>query len=76
MVFQQFNLFPHKSVMDNVTLAQRTVLKRSGEEAHEKATALLERVGLSDKLGNTPSGCPAASNSGWRLPARSRWTHT
>ena len=54
MVFQQFNLFPHKSVMDNVTLAQRTVLKRSGEEAHEKATALLERVGLSDKLGEYP----------------------
>jgi polar amino acid transport system ATP-binding protein len=54
MVFQQFNLFPHKSVIENVTLAQRTVLKRTEEEARSKATALLERVGLSDKVDEYP----------------------
>jgi polar amino acid transport system ATP-binding protein len=54
MVFQQFNLFPHKSVVENVTLAQRTVLKRSDDEARTKAAALLERVGLSDKVDEYP----------------------
>jgi polar amino acid transport system ATP-binding protein len=54
MVFQQFNLFPHKSVTENVTLAQRTVLKRPEEEAREKAVALLQRVGLSDKIDEYP----------------------
>jgi polar amino acid transport system ATP-binding protein len=54
MVFQQFNLFPHKSVIDNVSLAQTTVLKRSAEEARSKSEALLTRVGLSDKLEEYP----------------------
>jgi polar amino acid transport system ATP-binding protein len=54
MVFQQFNLFPHKSVTENVTLAQRTVLKRPEEEARAKAVSLLERVGLSDKVEEYP----------------------
>ncbi len=54
MVFQQFNLFPHKCALDNVRLAQETVLGRSSREAREKATALLERVGLADKLGEYP----------------------
>jgi polar amino acid transport system ATP-binding protein len=54
MVFQQFNLFPHKSVMENVTLAQTTVLGRPPEEARAKGGALLERVGLADKLDEYP----------------------
>jgi len=54
MVFQQFNLFPHKSAIENVVLAQTTVLKRSEEEAEAKAEAILARVGLSDKLHEYP----------------------
>jgi len=54
MVFQQFNLFPHKNALENVTLAQRTVLDRSREEALAKSKALLERVGLVDKMNEYP----------------------
>ncbi|MGN6256187.1 MAG: amino acid ABC transporter ATP-binding protein [Solirubrobacterales bacterium] len=54
IVFQQFNLFPHKTVLQNVTLAQERVLGRSKAEARAKATELLERVGLGDKLGEYP----------------------
>jgi len=54
IVFQQFNLFPHKTALQNVTLAQETVLGRSRAEAKEKATELLERVGLGDQLGQYP----------------------
>jgi polar amino acid transport system ATP-binding protein len=54
IVFQQFNLFPHKTTLQNVTLAQETVLGRSRAEAREKATELLERVGLGDKLNQYP----------------------
>jgi polar amino acid transport system ATP-binding protein len=54
MVFQQFNLFPHRTAMENVTLAQRTVLDRGKTESDEKAKTLLERVGLADKLNEYP----------------------
>ncbi len=49
MVFQQFNLFPHLSVLENCTVAQTTVLKRSRDEAAAKARENLEKVGLSEK---------------------------
>jgi polar amino acid transport system ATP-binding protein len=55
MVFQSFNLFPHLSVLDNLTLAQRRVLKRDKAEAEQVARANLEKVGLSDKIGAFPA---------------------
>jgi polar amino acid transport system ATP-binding protein len=54
MVFQQFNLFPHKTVLENVTLAPRQVLGKSRDECETKAKALLERVGLGDKFEQYP----------------------
>ena len=55
MVFQSFNLFPHLSVMRNLTLAQRRVKKRGVQAANEVARANLERVGLSDKADAYPA---------------------
>ncbi|GAB6145163.1 amino acid ABC transporter ATP-binding protein [Desulfocicer niacini] len=49
MVFQSFNLFPHKTVKDNVNLAQNVVRKRSAKEADEITMALLSKVGIADK---------------------------
>ncbi|HEX2708270.1 MAG TPA: amino acid ABC transporter ATP-binding protein [Solirubrobacterales bacterium] len=54
IVFQQFNLFPHKTALENVTMAPEKVLDRSSEEARASGTALLERVGLADKLEEYP----------------------
>ncbi|CAN7163090.1 amino acid ABC transporter ATP-binding protein [Knoellia sp. LjRoot47] len=55
MVFQQFNLFPHLSVLANCTVAQTTVLKRGKEEAEAKARENLEKVGLSEKADAYPA---------------------
>ena len=55
MVFQHFNIFPHMSVIDNITLAPVLLKKASKDEAIAKAESLLARVGLSDKRDNTPS---------------------
>jgi len=54
IVFQAFNLFPHMSVLDNVTLAPRKVLRRSRRDAERDATALLERFGLAEKARDLP----------------------
>ena len=54
IVFQSFNLFPHMSVLRNVTLAPRDVLGLSRRDADERATALLERFGLADKRTEYP----------------------
>jgi polar amino acid transport system ATP-binding protein len=55
MVFQQFNLFPHLSVLGNVGIAQRKVLRRSAEEADRIARENLVRVGLADKVDAYPA---------------------
>jgi glutamate/aspartate transport system ATP-binding protein len=55
MVFQHFELFPHLSVLRNLTIAQEKVLGRSAGQARKKALALLERVGLSDQAHKFPS---------------------
>ena len=55
MVFQLFNLFPHMTVLKNMTIAQVKLLKRTQAEADERAMSLLERVGLADRFGAYPS---------------------
>ena len=54
LVFQHFNLFPHLSIMDNITLAPIKLLKKNKEEARENAMKLLARVGLPDKADAFP----------------------
>jgi ABC-type polar amino acid transport system ATPase subunit len=55
MVFQQFNLFPHLSVLDNVMLGPRVVLREPAEAARERAVALLDRVGLASFAAARPA---------------------
>ncbi|HCW23032.1 MAG TPA: glutamine ABC transporter ATP-binding protein [Lachnospiraceae bacterium] len=54
MVFQSYDLFPHKTILQNITLAPRKVQKRSKEDAEEEAMQLLERVGLKDLANRYP----------------------
>lgn len=55
MVFQSFNLFPHLTALENITMAQTRVSKRSKADARERGMALLDRVGLAGKAGSYPS---------------------
>ena len=55
MVFQHFNLFPHKTILENMTLAPMKLLKKSKEEAESQAMELLRRVGLEEKANAYPS---------------------
>jgi len=54
MVFQSFNLFPHLTVLDNITIAQKVVRKRTREDALNSALALLEKVGIPEKAADYP----------------------
>ena len=54
LVFQSFNLFPQYTVLENVTLAPRLLKKASAAEIEEKARALIEQVGLTNRIGNFP----------------------
>ena len=55
MVFQQFNLFAHKTILDNVTLGPMDVLKKSKKEAREEAMRLLTRVGVESQVAKVPA---------------------
>jgi polar amino acid transport system ATP-binding protein len=55
MVFQRFNLFPHRTVLDNVSMAPRVLGKSSASDAVARARALLEKVGLADKVDAYPN---------------------
>ena len=55
MVFQQFNLFPHKTVLQNITMAPVTLKKKTPEQAQQQAEELLKRIGLADKANEYPN---------------------
>ena len=55
MVFQHFNLFPHKTVLQNITMAPVTLKKKTAAEAEAQAKSLLERIGLADKADEYPN---------------------
>ena len=55
MVFQHFNLFPHKTVLQNITMAPVTLKKKTAAEAEAQARSLLERIGLADKANEYPN---------------------
>ncbi len=77
IVFQQFNLFPHRTALQNVTMAQEKVLGRSREEARAKATEPAREGRPRRQARRVPrNGSPAASSSGSRSPGRWRWTRT
>ena len=55
MVFQHFNLFPHKTVLQNITMAPVTLKKKTPEQARKQAEELLKRIGLADKANEYPN---------------------
>ncbi|SUA24472.1 amino acid permease ATP-binding protein [Neisseria gonorrhoeae] len=73
-VFQSFNLYPHLTVLDNITLAPMKVKGQNAEQAEKKAMELLERVGLAHKKTPSLPNFPAASSNAWRLRAGWRWS--
>ncbi len=70
IVFQQFNLFPHLTVMDNLTLAARRIRKLPRKEAEDRARELLEVVGLPEKAASTPTSSREGSSSASRSRGR------
>jgi polar amino acid transport system ATP-binding protein len=76
MVFQQFNLFPHLSVLDNLTLAQRRVRRRRRRDAEEVARANLAKVGLSEKADAYPAHLSGGQQQRVAIARACRWTPT
>ena len=75
MVFQSFNLFAHKTILENVTLGPIKVRKRQQGRGREAGAELLDRVGVgAPGRRSTPPSSPAASSSAWRSPARWPWS--
>ena len=74
MVFQHFNLFPHKTVLENIMMAPVTLKLKTPREAQAQALKLLERVGLADKKTNIQTCFPADSSSVSRSCVRWRWS--
>jgi polar amino acid transport system ATP-binding protein len=72
IVFQSYNLFPHMTVLQNVTLAPRKALGISRDKAQAHARALLRQIGLEDKADEFPTGFRAVSSSASRSCGRSR----
>jgi len=71
MVFQHFELFPHLSIRENLTIGQVKVLGRSVDEATEKGLKYLDRVGLIAQKTSSRGSCRVVSNSAWRWVAPS-----
>ena len=63
MVFQSYDLFPHKTILENILLAPMKVQKRSRDEVTQEALALLERVGLADRKKIIPASFPEGRSS-------------
>ena len=75
MVFQSFNLFAHKTILENVTLGPIKVRKQSKAEAEKRAMELLSPAsGSSTRRPSTRRSCRVASSSAWRSPGRWPWT--
>ena len=68
MVFQQFNLYPHMSALQNISLAPLKVRKQSRGDAERIARGLLAKVGIPEKADNYPAQLSGASSSGWPSP--------
>ena len=73
MVFQEFNLFPHMTALDNVIEGLVTVKKMSKDQAIAIGKKYLEKVGLEERGLHIPSAFPAGRNSAWPSPAPWRW---
>ena len=76
MVFQQFNLFPHLSVLRNLTLAQRRSRGAARTRRSRSPAATSRRSGCPRRPTPTPPTSPVVSSSGWPSPGRCRWTPT
>ncbi len=76
MVFQHFELFPHLSIIDNLTLAQVKVLNRDKSSARKKGLKLLERVGLAAHAEKYPAQLSGGQQHAWPLPVPCVWTQS
>ena len=73
MIFQDFQLFPHLTALQNVMEAPRAVLKMTKSDAQDRAVRLLARVGLETAPAPIPPSFPAGRSSAWRSPGRWPW---